>query len=139
MGYLFVYGTLLQHGSNHCLLAPYSVFNCPATVQGQLWHLPAGYPMLFAGSGRVCGELVHYRDEQKLLAVIDELEDYYGPGHQDNVYERTRLTVTDWTGVIYEAWGYCCPPGKEAWMQAGAIPVPSGDWRSFQQQLDKLF
>jgi gamma-glutamylcyclotransferase (GGCT)/AIG2-like uncharacterized protein YtfP len=138
MGYLFVYGTLLSGGSNRCLLEPYLCSSCPATVKGQMYHLPEGYPMLFSGHGQVCGELVHYRDEPQLLGILDELEDYYGQGHQDNVYERVRLPVTDGAGAAYEAWVYCCPSGKEAQMQAGAIAVPSGDWRSFQQLNERL-
>jgi gamma-glutamylcyclotransferase (GGCT)/AIG2-like uncharacterized protein YtfP len=134
MRYLFVYGTLMSGCSNHPILEPYILSLRPAAVRGQIWHLPEGYPMLFDGSGQVYGELIQYCDEQEVLTYLDELEEYYGEGNENNYYERTLTMVTDLAGLIYDAWVYRCPTDKEAVLKTQGIFISSGDWRNFQQK-----
>lgn len=137
MGYFFVYGTLMRGCSNHSILEPYILSLRPAAVQGQIWHLPEGYPMLFAGNSQVYGELVQCCNEQEALSQLDELEEYYGHGHDSNFYERTLALATDLAGLTYDAWVYQCPADKEAVMKAQGIFISSGNWRKFSTEFCK--
>lgn len=134
MGYLFVYGTLMRGCSNHAILEPYILSSSSAVIRGQIYHLPEGYPMLFAGSGQVYGELIQCCDEQQVLVQLDELEEYYGEGNENNYYERTTAIATDSEGLTHHTWVYRCPADKEAVLKAKGIFISSGDWRKFQQK-----
>ncbi len=83
---LFVYGTLRSDGPRGGLLA-----DCkrePATVMGELYALPAGYPaMVAAGDTEIRGELVFGVDERK-LRVIDMYE-----GVDDGLYRRVEVVA----------------------------------------------
>ena len=56
MNQLFVYGTLMR-GEERGFLAATAR---PATIQGQLWRAPAGYPalLLVDGGAEIAGEVV---------------------------------------------------------------------------------
>ncbi|MEU3451717.1 gamma-glutamylcyclotransferase family protein [Streptomyces thermolilacinus] len=127
----FVYGTLRPGQPNHALcLAGRTARVEAARLPGAVLHDGPGYPYALRdpGGGGVTGELVHaapgaYGD---LLAVLDRLEEYHGPGHPLNLYERLRcdvLRVRD--GARVPAWVYVAA--------ARAVPGPriaDGDWLS---------
>lgn len=118
---LFVYGTLRQGENNHHYLKEAKRLAAQAWVYGRLIDTGLGYPaLLLPGPDRVYGEL--YRVPDRLLPVIDELEDYT-PGATDNEYERVTVTVgTDAgerQGLTYR---YIQAQGTER-------AVEFGDWR----------
>jgi len=88
---LFVYGTLLEGGSNAGLLA--RLPRKTASIEGRLWMAPAGYPALVVGSGAtIAGELVEV--DAARLAVLDVLEGV------PNLYTRAKHDVRSARGTI---------------------------------------
>lgn len=85
---VFVYGTLQQGFANYGIIAPYCQTIRPARLQGVLYDLPFGYPAAIDGAGVITGEVVTLCPVGPALLVLDKLEDYYGPGCADNVYNR---------------------------------------------------
>ncbi|WP_149183219.1 gamma-glutamylcyclotransferase family protein [Streptomyces sp. TRM49041] len=126
---IFVYGTLRPGAYNHDrFLKGRTGAEEPARLPGALLHDGPGYPYVARGDGEVVGDLVHaapgrYRE---LLSVLDRLEDFLGPGHPLNVYEReARDVVRVRDGSAVRAWVYVAAPRTEL-----GAPVPGGDWLS---------
>ena len=87
MNALFVYGTLMSGQSRADMLG--DAIRKPATTNGQLWRLPAGYPALVpGGSALVHGELV-LGVSDRLLGLIDTYE-----GVAEGLYRRVEIDVT---------------------------------------------
>lgn len=126
---VFVYGTLMTGMAAHAKIAPYVLAVQPAVVAGRLVHLAAGYPMLLPGAEPVQGELLLLQPRREALAVMDEWEDYHGPG-SDNGYERELCQVDAAEGEV-EAWVYRCPENKVKWAEGCGTPVQDGNWRLF--------
>lgn len=121
---VFVYGTLMSGESNHPLISDYVTSITPAYIKGSLYDLPYGYPALLPGNGIVFGELIELHDIHAAIMVMDDLEDYNGPG-QDNLYERETVEV-------YTIYGDCCTAWVYRWssaaLPAGAKLVPPRRW-----------
>ncbi len=118
---VFAYGTLRHGEPNAPLLEPASVE--PGYMSGRLWSLGA-YPVLTpaAEPDRVLGELRHCPDLPRRLQKLDELEDFTGY-HAQSMYWRVLGQVHTHAG------------DRLAWLwqmndvPAGAVAIPSGDWR----------
>lgn len=132
---VFVYGTLLKGWSNYeRYVRPYPHEAIPAEVRGELYHLPTGYPGLLAGRDRVRGNVLYVSPEEyeQVLAGLDELETYYGPGDPRNEYERTVITARLHSGAEVEAYVYLYVDEKYA--RAEGTPVADGDWSAFMRK-----
>ncbi|WP_406860787.1 gamma-glutamylcyclotransferase family protein [Streptomyces sp. HUAS MG47] len=123
----FVYGTLRPGEPNHDrFLLGRTAAEEPARLAGALLYDGPGYPYATPGDGRIAGELVTAAPGAygELLAVLDRLEDYFGPGHPRNLYERERrdvLRLRD--GAAVPAWVYFAAPGA----RPGPL-IEGGDW-----------
>ncbi len=133
--FIFVYGTLQTGFKNHVSVVRGRATSLgPATFAGaRLVHYPAGFPGMYRvdepGSWHVHGELLRVPPEHStsVLTDMDQLEDYFGPGHPSNMYSREEVVVS--AGRVQQhAFTYfsLLDPVKER-----AVPVPSGNWRAF--------
>lgn len=123
--YVFVYGTLRKHESNHHLLKDTTPVALQAWTKGSLFDTGAGYPALKeSNKDIVYGELYLVSDEQ--LRSLDQLEDYFGSG-KNNLYDRIKQWIFHDTGKI-EAYVYVISPKNENSLKA---PIKSGDWRIY--------
>ncbi|NNV05092.1 gamma-glutamylcyclotransferase [Geobacillus sp. C56-T2] len=127
---VFVYGTLRIGGRNHRLIANYVQSVRKVTVKGRLFHLPAGYPAMVDGNGTVHGEMFELSDPEAVLALLDQLEGYHGPGEL-NHYERITVVATDADGNTYTCYAYVYPQEQEEWLTQHAQLVFGGDWMTF--------
>jgi gamma-glutamylcyclotransferase (GGCT)/AIG2-like uncharacterized protein YtfP len=123
---VFVYGTLKAGMASRHLVKPYLVETRPAVARGLLYDLPCGYPAMVPGEGTVHGELLTLRRAERALQVLDCLEDFHGPGHAGNLYERVRTRVVTAEGEECEAWVYY-------WARPHELPalgrlLPGGRW-----------
>ncbi|MFI8810419.1 MULTISPECIES: gamma-glutamylcyclotransferase family protein [unclassified Streptomyces] len=87
----FVYGTLLPGEPNHDLfLRGRTTGERPAVLPGALLYDGPGYPYAIEGDGAVHGTLIRAVPGVygELLGLLDHLEEYLGPGHPRNLYER---------------------------------------------------
>lgn len=123
MMHVFVYGTLKRgHRNHHWALAA----GAPAAMQtarllGFELRDVGPYPaMLPAESGVVHGEIFSYAENAAdALVKLDELEDFFGEGHPNNLYERISVTVEGEHGPV-QAYAYI-------WAKDGAqLPVIEG-------------
>lgn len=113
---LFVYGTLRSDGPNAGLLGKRT--REPATVQGQLFALPHGYPAVRPGEGQVFGELVHDIDAA-MLGVLDLYENV-----DDGLYRRVQVEARVGLQNV-RCWVYLMDRPQDK----GGRPVPSGRWK----------
>jgi gamma-glutamylcyclotransferase (GGCT)/AIG2-like uncharacterized protein YtfP len=81
---VFVYGSLMEHGTNHKLLEASEFLSTDAVDDAELVDLIT-HPMLIPGIGTVYGEC--YRVSLDTLDVLDRLE-----GHP-NYYQRRSLRL----------------------------------------------
>jgi iron complex transport system substrate-binding protein len=127
---LFVYGSLMTGQWNHGLLAPFVRACQPARApRMKLYPVTPDYPGMVEGDGEVRGELVEL-DPARLdeaMAVLDELEDYFGPGNPSNEYDRVQVPVQTADGAWVHAWAYLWNGRVD-----GLAPIPGGDWRRFR-------
>ncbi|MCX7779548.1 MAG: gamma-glutamylcyclotransferase [Negativicutes bacterium] len=134
MNRIFVYGTLMTGMDNYHLIQPFVRSCAPAVMRNaMLYDLTYGYPALVLAKGpcQVYGEIMELADIDRALAVLDRLEDYFGEGCQDNLYDRLVCEVYELSGRARDAYVY-------VWSRPGELatvgrPVESGCWRSFKQ------
>lgn len=133
---VFVYGTLLEGFRNHeNYVKPYKHEATAATIQGEIYHLPAGYPGLLRGEQEVVGAVLSFAPEEyeRALDGLDELETYYGEDDPRNEYERIVVpaTIRD-TGESIDVYVYRYLD-QELVKQTG-VYVAHGDWRRYMQE-----
>ncbi|MGW7606850.1 gamma-glutamylcyclotransferase family protein [Streptomyces sp. NPDC054766] len=129
----FVYGTLRPGEHNHDLfLRGRTRSEEPGRMRGLLLYAGPGYPYAVEEpGGMVSGELVTARPEayERLLAVLDELEEYT-PGDPRNLYERVARDALRADGVtVVRAWVYVAAPAVADRLRADGKPIENGDWR----------
>ncbi|MEU9194130.1 gamma-glutamylcyclotransferase family protein [Streptomyces hundungensis] len=128
----FVYGTLRPGERYHRrFLHGRTLRERPALLHGALLYDGPGYPYAIAGNGTITGTLIeiHPADHAELLAALDELEEYRGPGHPRNLYDRlVREAVVD--GLRTRAWVYLAAPRLARELLAHGEAIPGGDWLS---------
>jgi len=140
MPWVFVYGTLMRGMPNHHFWKGYILQCLKATTTGKLYHLPEGYPMLVPdGHTTVYGEAMKIYDNSPVLGILDELEDFFGPGHPDNLYERVerdiRLPDLAWQ---VRAIVYVCPEHKKKEITEIGTLIEGGNWKKYIQSSSKL-
>ncbi|MDT3429252.1 gamma-glutamylcyclotransferase (GGCT)/AIG2-like uncharacterized protein YtfP/cation transport regulator ChaC [Paenibacillus forsythiae] len=122
MELVFVYGTLRQGEENHHLMKNARAIALMAYTQGILMDTRRGYPAMVAeGAGIVAGEL--YEVTPEMMTRLDELEDFHGPGHPENEYERVLTDVTTDSGKR-EAWVY-------VYRERQHEVIAYGDWKLY--------
>lgn len=123
---VFVYGTLRRHEANHHLLHGSQCIAEQSWTKGLLYDTGKGYPALKESEeGTVYGEL--YLVDERVLGIIDDLEDYYGPG-KSNLYNRIEQIVYTDTNA-YNAYVYTIHSNHEKNMLQQLIPL--GDWKIY--------
>ncbi|MFF4248316.1 gamma-glutamylcyclotransferase family protein [Streptomyces sp. NPDC001822] len=132
----FVYGTLLPGEHNHDrYLRGRTHDERPAVLPGALLYEGPGYPYAIDGHGTVSGVLVTAAPDSytELLRLLDRLEEYSGPDHPRNLYERVVRTVLPSAGDLsppepVRAWVYLAATTVTRSLRTGGTVVPGGDW-----------
>ncbi|MFF3094332.1 gamma-glutamylcyclotransferase family protein [Streptomyces cyaneofuscatus] len=131
----FVYGTLLPGEPNHDLfLRGRTSRERAAVLPRALLYDGPGYPYAIDGHGRVHGTLLTAAPGVygELLGLLDHLEEYLGPGHPRNLYERVvREVELPGEGAPGPREGQGPPgpregqgpPGTRAWVYLAAAAV----------------
>lgn len=125
---VMVYGTLMKDLQNHNLMTN-ARFVGNAKMQGQLYHLPYGYPALVSGNGWIRGEI--YEIDKQILEQLDILEEYEPEG-DSNLYNRTQTQAILDSGEEIEVNIYFYRNQDEA-RKIGML-VQHGDWKDFTQK-----
>lgn len=126
----FVYGTLLPGQRNHDrFLLGRAAREEPALLPGALLYEGPGYPYAVEGHGEVHGALVVPAPGAygELLGLLDQLEEYLGPGHPRNLYERVARGVRV-EGATATAWVYFASAAVTRSLRTGGTRVPGGNW-----------
>ncbi|MFB2892778.1 gamma-glutamylcyclotransferase [Aerosakkonemataceae cyanobacterium BLCC-F50] len=125
---VFVYGTLKPGESNYQYYCGGKVVAATrATVKGQLFALPLGYPAMVLGKGVVQGYLLTF-NTPNILQHLDLLEGY-NPQRppEENFYDRKQLEVySPEAEPLGLAWAYFMT--LEQVEQIGGVLIPSGWW-----------
>ena len=126
---VFVYGTLLKgyHGNNTFLSG--SEFVCKASITGELYHLPFGYPAVVYGENKppVFGEVYSVSDE-----VLGWIRKYEGTDSFNSIYRETVIpALTDDKELKVTA--FVANYSKEVIVKYIGTRVDSGDWHEFEK------
>ncbi|MFH9691533.1 gamma-glutamylcyclotransferase family protein [Streptomyces sp. NPDC017413] len=143
----FVYGTLLPGEPNHDLfLRGRTAGERPAVLPRALLYEGPGYPYAIEGHGRVHGTLLIAAPGVygELLGLLDHLEEFLGPGHPRNLYERVvrevelparstaRATAeageAGEPGESVRAWVYLAATAVTRSLRTGGVLIPEGRW-----------
>ncbi|MFE1483560.1 gamma-glutamylcyclotransferase family protein [Streptomyces griseus] len=141
----FVYGTLLPGEPNHDLfLRGRTAGERPAVLPRALLYDGPGYPYAIEGHGRVHGTLLVAAPGVygELLGLLDHLEEFLGPGHPRNLYERVAREVElpgeagvagvadagDGAGESVRAWVYLAAAAVTRSLRTGGVLIPGGRW-----------
>ncbi|MFI5764395.1 gamma-glutamylcyclotransferase family protein [Streptomyces sp. NPDC051563] len=130
----FVYGTLRPGEVNHDLfLRGRTAAEEPARLPDAALYEGPGYPYAVdrPGSGSaIAGELITPAPGAygELLAALDLLEEYAGPGHPANIYDRAAREALRPDGTPVRAWVYLAAPPLAHRLARSGTPIPGGDW-----------
>lgn len=133
----FVYGTLLPGEPNHDLfLRGRTAWERPAVLPRALLYDGPGYPYAIEGHGRVHGTLLVAAPGiyGELLGLLDHLEEFLGPGHPRNLYERVVREVelpargAPDGGEAVRAWVYLAAAAVTRSLRTGGVLIPEGRW-----------
>jgi gamma-glutamylcyclotransferase (GGCT)/AIG2-like uncharacterized protein YtfP len=114
---IFVYGTLMAGRAAAGLLGAGE--RRAATLRGDLFRMPAGYPAVKLGGMRVVhGELVAVPDP-RVFSVLDQYE-----GVGEGQFRRIRADVVVGLRTL-DAWVYV----MENPHLRGGLPLPEGRWK----------
>lgn len=92
---VFVYGTLMPGHANHALITHLVASTSPAKLLAHTLYDLGPFPCIVKSyeGGVVPGWHLTFTDHDAALALMDNLEGFYGPDHEHNMYNRT-------TGVV---------------------------------------
>lgn len=124
---VFVYGTLKKGESREPALRQFAVKWVRAAILGfNIYDLGAFPAIDHSENGdQVFGELVECHNPDRVLEVLDNIEGYYGPGHERNLYNREVVTAIQLSdGVRVPAFTYVFARGFEEYH----MPIASGKW-----------
>ncbi|MFJ5550486.1 gamma-glutamylcyclotransferase family protein [Streptomyces sp. NPDC093225] len=132
----FVYGTLRPGEYNHDrYLAGRTAAEEPARLPGAVLYEGPGWPYAVEAAaddpaGPVVGALITPAEGLygELLGVLDRLEDYYGPGRPQNVYDRLPRPAVRADGTTAQAWVYLAAQPLARRLRASGRLIASGDW-----------
>jgi gamma-glutamylcyclotransferase (GGCT)/AIG2-like uncharacterized protein YtfP len=138
---IFVYGTLQPGHSPYetlCQKHPHTIE--PAIVDGELYHLPMGYPAIVIGPQKpVYGHQLRFQS-LTILQILDDYEQHdpielqhHYPQLDANramtqlAYDRQRIaTFTPDGQPIGDSWIYCMTTHQITQLQGQ--PIPNGQW-----------
>ncbi|WP_328312995.1 gamma-glutamylcyclotransferase [Streptomyces sp. NBC_00442] len=130
----FVYGTLRPGERHHRrFLHGRTVAERPALLHGAVLYDGPGHPYATAGAGTITGTLIEVdpAGHGELLAALDALEEYAGPGNPRNRYDRVAREVAPAPSAPpVLAWVYLASPRLARELLAGGAAIPGGDWLS---------
>ncbi|WP_308344713.1 gamma-glutamylcyclotransferase family protein [Streptomyces sp. ISL-94] len=128
----FVYGTLRPGEVNHELfLRGRTVVEEPARLPDAALYDGPGYPFAVHRPGSaVVGELITAAPGAygELLAALDRLEEYEGPGRPGNIYDRIARQALRPDGAPVRAWVYLASPLLARDLRESGTEIPGGDW-----------
>ncbi|MFF8269101.1 gamma-glutamylcyclotransferase family protein [Streptomyces sp. NPDC016562] len=128
----FVYGTLRPGEVNHDLfLRGRTASEEPATLPDAALYDGPGYPYALHRPGSaVVGELITAAPDAygELLAALDVLEEYAGPGRPGNLYDRIAREALRPDGTTVRAWVYLASPPLARRLTQAGVEIPGGDW-----------
>ena len=106
-GYVFVYGTLKQHGNFATRFNSNRLSVKPARIKGKMYKVNNAYPaVILEGKKDVFGELHEYSDFKNVLKELDRIENY-DDNPETDLYTRVRMNVWSQNSASYiEAWVY---------------------------------
>ncbi|MFI7234492.1 gamma-glutamylcyclotransferase family protein [Streptomyces cyaneofuscatus] len=129
----FVYGTLLPGEPNHDLfLRGRTSGERAAVLPRALLYDGPGYPYAIDGHGHVHGTLLTAAPGVygELLALLDHLEEYLGPGHPRNLYERVvrEVELPGEEPVATRAWVYLAAAAVTRSLRTSGSVIAEGRW-----------
>lgn len=97
IGHIFVYGSLKQGKPLYFLegIKDLRLEVLPARMRGGLLYNLGLFPgmVLKSNGGMVVGEVHGFCQMEKVLDILDEVEEYYGEGEPNNLYRRVEREV----------------------------------------------
>ncbi|MDT0493479.1 gamma-glutamylcyclotransferase family protein [Streptomyces griseus] len=129
----FVYGTLLPGEPNHDLfLRGRTAGERAAVLPRALLYDGPGYPYAIDGHGRVHGILLTAAPGVygELLGLLDHLEEYLGPGHPRNLYERVvrEVELPGEEPPVTRAWVYLAAAAVTRSLRTSGSVIAEGRW-----------
>ncbi len=128
----FVYGTLRPGEVNHGLfLRGRTAAEEPAVLPDAALYDGPGYPFAVHRPGSaVVGELITASPGAygELLAALDRLEEYGGPGRPGNIYDRIARPALLSDGTQVRAWVYLAAPLIARDLRESGNEIAGGDW-----------
>ena len=126
IGYVFFYGSLKQGEPLYFLkdIRDLRLEVLPARVQGGLLYNLGLFPgmILESNGGVVIGEVHSFRQIETVLEILDQVEEYYGEGNPDNLYQRVEYEAELLNGegfIVCWVYEYVGPLEEAEFIESG--------------------
>lgn len=133
---LFAYGSLMKGFFNYENVLKGKVISCTiGKVRGLLYHqIRKDYPAMVPGDGMVIGEFLELENFDEQISSCDKIEEYFGPSHPDNYYERRLSEIELENGEKLLAWIYWYIRNDLNSIENPVIHITSGNWREYKNK-----
>ena len=143
--YFFFYGSLMERYENFNRHIKKRVLSVEiAYCQGYLYHLPVGFPGLIVPEepceDLVAGEVMTFNEPERVMKILDRLEDYYPSRPERSVYQRQILPVImEIPGPSpsfrqISAWVYSYPEDHLSISHQRQVRIECGQWKAFAKR-----
>ncbi len=117
-------------------LAPYIVSSEAASVQGTVYRIPIGFPVLVNKEHQlVSGQLLELQMNDSLLALVDTLHGVHPSDPMKGLHTRTEASVYLQDGSVESAQVYYFNPKK---LTSKAILIENAQWRKIMEEQPPL-
>lgn len=125
---VFVYGTLRPGEANFAALRDVVSPAADAVLHDhRLLALPAGYPTIVPGDGRVVGTVLRLDDRPTAWRIMDRIEGY-DPDADNPLYRPLAVDVEEATGESIETITYVLTADRRDRLGEDCTLVDHGDW-----------
>jgi gamma-glutamylcyclotransferase (GGCT)/AIG2-like uncharacterized protein YtfP len=125
----FVIGSWTEGMLHFQKLKPFIISYEPASIKGDVYRVPAGFPVIVenldSDADEIVGQLVELKDDETLVTLMDSFHGVHYSDEVKGMHFRRTIKVKKSSGLVEEAQAYVYNPKK---LNAKAKKIDGATW-----------